>query len=77
MQIVERKSKYKHKVIMARKDTGWSSPKVDPAMREWCEQSFGPGGRRHRWRFGWTHEDATFYFRKGADAVQFTLRWAS
>ena len=76
----ERKSKYKHKITMPRPadpNWQWSTPKVDEEMRAWCEQSYGPGGRKHRWRFGWTNEDSTFYFRSGKDAMMFTLRWSS
>lgn len=76
----ERKSKYKHKITMTRQPDAnyqWSSPKVNAEMLEWCEQSYGPGGRKHRWRFGWTDKNSTFYFRSPKDAMMFTLRWAS
>lgn len=73
----ERKSKYKHKIIMARAGNTWTAPKVDTEMREWCETTFGPGGRKHRWRFGWTHKDSTFYFKSSKDAMMFTLRWST
>jgi hypothetical protein len=76
----ERKSKYKHKITMARQadpNFQWSNPKVNAEMLEWCEQSYGPGGRKHRWRFGWTHKDSTFYFKSSKDAMMFTLRWSS
>lgn len=74
----QRKSKYKHKIIMTRQvPDDWTSHKVNPEIREWCESTFGPGGRKHRWRFGWTEKDSTFYFRSSKDAMMFTLRWAS
>lgn len=74
----ERKSKYKHKITIAG-PTDWTSPKDDQTfeMRSWCEQSYGPGGRKQRWRFGWTQKDSTFYFRSSKDAMMFTLRWSS
>ena len=72
----ERKSKYKHKITMPRGKDSWNKPKVEPDMISWCEQSFGPGGRKNRWRFGWTDKDSTFYFKSGKDAMMFTLRWS-
>lgn len=72
MIVQERKSKYKHKITMP---TG--SGNREHEMREWCEQSYGPGGRKQRWRFGWIHKDSTFYFKSGKDAMMFTLRWSS
>jgi len=51
----------------------WASD--NQAIRTWCEQSFGPGGRKQRWRFGWTGSDNTFYFRNEKDALLFVLRW--
>ena len=74
----ERKSKYKHKITMPR--TYHWVPREDEhtaEIRQWCEQSYGPGGRKNRWRFGWTQKDATFYFRSGKDAMMFALRWSS
>ena len=70
----ERKSKYKHKITMP---ANWDNGHDE--MRDWCEQSFGPGGRsRHlRWRYGWLDNDVTFYFKSGKDAMLFTLRWSS
>lgn len=70
----ERKSKYKHKVMF----TGQSIKRHDEIM-EWCNQSFGPGGRskKLRWRFGWTDKTDTYYFKSSKDAMMFTLRWAS
>ena len=65
----ERKSKYKHKITVK------GNHAYD--MREWCEQSYGPGGRKQRWRFGWVQTDSTFYFRSGKDAMMFVLRWSS
>ena len=74
----QRKSKYKHKITMPRElPDDWSTPKVNTEIYEWCESTFGPGGRKHRWRFGWTHKDSTFYFRSAKDAMLFTLRWSS
>ena len=72
-----RKSKYKHKITVGRSSEIWGAPKVDPDMRKWCEEHYGPGGRKSRWRFGWTEKEATFYFRQPKDAMMFTLRWAS
>lgn len=71
----ERRSKYKHKVIFK----GGHSQVPHYQLKEWCEQSFGPGGRskKLRWRFGWTDKDDTFYFKSGKDAMMFTLRWSS
>jgi hypothetical protein len=76
MIVQERKSKYKHKITLTRPDNKWSTPKVEPEMQEWCEKTFGPGGRKERWRFGWTDTDATFYFRQPKDAMLFSLRWS-
>ena len=69
----ERKSKYKHKVIF-KGNTGLSHHEI----KEWCESSFGPGGRSRklRWRFGWTDKDDTYYFKSSKDAMMFTLRWS-
>ena len=69
----ERKSKYKHKVIFR----GQLVAKHNE-IKEWCEQSFGPGGRskKLRWRFGWTDKDDTYYFKSSKDAMLFTLRWS-
>jgi hypothetical protein len=67
----ERKSKYKHKITVPK-----ASINREEEMREWCEQSYGPGGRKQRWRFGWIQEDSTFYFRSSKDAMMFTLRWS-
>ena len=74
----ERKSKYKHKITMPR-EYHWVPREHEHTaeMRDWCEKSYGPGGRKSRWRFGWTQKDATFYFRSSKDAMLFTLRWAS
>jgi hypothetical protein len=72
----ERSSKFKHKITMPRSNWLHGGVALNREMREWCEQSFGPGGRRNRWRFGWTDEDGTFYFRNGKDAMMFTLRWS-
>jgi len=75
----ERKSKYKHKITMSRpadSNFQWANPKVNAEMLEWCEQRYGPGGRKSRWRFGWTDKNSTFYFRSSKDAMMFTLRWS-
>lgn len=71
----ERKSKYKHKVIVS---PGWAIGE-HAHMKEWCEQSFGPGGRskKLRWRFGWTEKEEVYYFKSSKDAMMFTLRWSS
>ena len=68
----ERKSKYKHKITVPTNTSNllWE-------MREWCESSYGPGGRKMRWRFGWIDKHSTFYFKSGKDAMMFTLRWSS
>ena len=73
MVITERKSKYKHKVTF-KGNTGLSHHEI----KEWCEQSFGPGGRSRklRWRMGWTDKDDTYYFKNSKDAMLFTLRWS-
>lgn len=72
----ERKSKFKHKITITRKQE-WGIPKIEPEMRQWCEDNYGPSGRRNRWRYGWTDDQATFYFRQPKDAMMFTLRWAT
>ena len=71
MITVERKSKYKHKITMPGLKGDQEHEIID-----WCEQSYGPGGRKQRWRFGWIQEDSTFYFKSGKDAMMFTLRWS-
>jgi glucan-binding YG repeat protein len=68
----ERKSKYKHKITVPK-----ASINREEEMREWCEQTYGPGGRKHRWRFGWIQDNSTFYFKSSKDAMMFTLRWSS
>lgn len=71
----ERKSKYKHKITVP---YTWAiGDKSQSDMINWCTNSYGPGGRRNRWRFGWTDKDATFYFRSSKDAMMFVLRWSS
>jgi hypothetical protein len=69
----ERKSKYKHKVTIS----GNSRTSFNE-IKEWCEHSFGPGGRskKLRWRFGWTDKSDTYYFKSSKDAMMFTLRWS-
>jgi hypothetical protein len=71
MIVTERRSKYKHKITVPK-----STIRQEDEMREWCEQAYGPGGRKERWRFGWIQEDSTFYFRNSKDAMMFTLRWS-
>jgi hypothetical protein len=68
MIVTERKSKYKTKITLDSKNTA--------NIRNWCEEQFGPSGRRNRWRFGWTQDQDTFYFRCPADALLFTIKWA-
>jgi hypothetical protein len=73
MLVQERESKYKHKVTFTG-NTGLSHHEI----KEWCEKTYGPGGRSKylRWRFGWTDEKDTYYFKSGKDAMLFTLRWS-
>jgi len=70
----ERKSKYKHKVMISPSRAGSEHREI----KTWCEQSFGPGGRskKFRWRFGWTDKVDTYYFKNSKDAMLFTLRWS-
>jgi hypothetical protein len=70
----ERKSKYKHKVIFESGHTVASFKEI----RDWCEKTYGPGGRskKLRWRVGWTDKSDTFYFRNSKDAMLFSLRWS-
>ena len=70
--LAERKSKYKHKVVLS---SEWGGPD-HREIQAWCEQTFGPGGRRERWRFGWTDKNDTYYFKSGEDASMFVLRWS-
>lgn len=70
-----RKSKYKTKITMPFSENGRNNDK-EVEMRAWCEEQFGPGGRRNIWRFGWTQKDITFYFRSQQDALLFTLKWS-
>lgn len=73
MVVAERKSKYKHKVMF---EPSRSVNEHRP-IREWCETTFGPGGRKNRWRFGWTDKSDTFYFKNPKDATMFILRWGT
>ena len=73
MIITERKSKYKHKVIF---EPRWANSEHRP-IQEWCEKTFGPGGRKNRWRFGWTDVNSTYYFKNSKDATIFLLRWSN
>jgi hypothetical protein len=70
----ERKSKYKHKITIE----GSTSVASFGEIKEWCEKTYGPGGRskKLRWRFGWTDKVDTFYFRNSKDAMLFSLRWS-
>jgi len=72
MITTERKSKYKHKITIP--DLKISQ---EEEMINWCEQTFGPGGRKWRWRFGWIKQDSTFYFKNPKDAMMFVLRWSN
>ena len=62
--------KHKHKIKIT------LSVGNDREVREWCEQMFGPGGHKGRWRFGWVHKDDNYYFRSNKDATMFMLRWS-
>ena len=73
MIITERKSKYKHKVIF---EPRWADQEHRP-IQQWCEKTFGPGGRKMRWRFGWTNVNSTYYFRNPKDLSMFILRWSN
>ena len=68
----QRKSKYKHKVMFSPMQANHHD------IHEWCEQSFGPGGRskKLRWRYGWTEKENVYYFKSSKDAMLFTLRWS-
>lgn len=70
MMVAKRKSKYKHKITVPK-----ASINREEEMRSWCEQIYGPGGRKESWRFGWIENDSTFYFKHGKDASMFLLRW--
>ena len=75
MIIHERKSKYKHKVI-------FSPAQIDDEhceIKEWCTQTFGPGGRsrKYRWRYGWTEKENVYYFKNSKDAMMFSLKWSN
>jgi hypothetical protein len=74
MILQERKSKYKTKITIPLSTHGISDHK-EVEMRKWCENLYGPGGRRERWRYGWTQKDITFYFRQPRDAMMFSLKW--
>lgn len=71
MIVAERKSKYKTKITVP-----FTTGRRETEIISWCEESFGPGGRKYRWRFGWINEDSTFYFKDAKDASVFMLRWA-
>lgn len=77
--MIERKSKHEYRVHLSR-----ITPKpttVDELKEaiDWCITTFGPGGRNKkcRWRYGWVHRSADyFYFRNEKDALFFVLRWS-
>ena len=73
MILTERRSKYKHKVSFETMAAVKHSE-----IQEWCESTFGPGGRskKLRWRMGWTDKVDTFYFKSSKDAMLFSLRWS-
>ena len=75
MITAERKSKYKHKVMISPSRAGSEHTEI----KAWCEKTFGPGGRskKLRWRFGWTDSTDTYYFKNGRDATMFVLRWSN
>lgn len=75
MIATERKSKYKHKIIIS---PSWAGSEHH-VIKQWCEERFGPGGRskKFRWRFGWTDKEDVYYFKSGKDAMMFVLRWSS
>lgn len=74
MITTERKSKFKHKIIMP---ANWDNGHDE--MVDWCTTAYGTGGRskKYRWRFGWTDKHNTFYFKSSKDAMMFVLRWSS
>jgi hypothetical protein len=71
MIVAERKSRYKLKVTISNVTTT-----VKNEQLKWCENTFGKGGRKKRWRYGWIQADTTFYFREPKDATMFMLRWS-
>lgn len=74
MIIQERKSKYKHKVVF----TPARAISEEVVKRQWCEKTFGPGGRskKLRWRYGWTDKENVYYFKSSKDAMLFSLRFS-
>lgn len=72
--IQERKSKYKHKVVF----TPARASSEQTEIKQWCEKTFGPGGRsrKYRWRYGWTDTENVYYFKSGKDAMLFSLRFS-
>jgi hypothetical protein len=74
MIIQERKSKYKHKVVF----TPARANSEQAEIKQWCEKTFGPGGRsrKYRWRYGWTDTENVYYFKSGKDAMLFSLRFS-
>ncbi len=74
MILFEHKGKNKHRVIFT---PAWADCEHDE-IRQWCEQTFGPGGRNKkcRWRYGWTNVGNVYHFKEKRDAQFFILRWA-
>jgi hypothetical protein len=68
-----RKSKFKTKVEF---EPRWADVEHEE-IRNWCTDRLGEGGRKHRWRFGWTQTKSTYYFKSVSDATMFLLRWSS
>ena len=67
-----RKSKFKTKVEFSPR---WADQE-HVEIRQWCEDRFGPGGRKNRWRVGWTDKKDTYYLKNETDASMFVLRWS-
>lgn len=68
-----RKSKFKTKVEF---EPRWADVEHEE-IRKWCTDRLGEGGRKNRWRFGWTQTKSTYYFKSASDATMFVLRWSS
>lgn len=68
---VERRSKYKVKVTI-------QGDHNRDAIHNWLYNTLGDGGRNKklRWRFGWTGDRRTYYFKNEEDATMFVLRWS-
>jgi hypothetical protein len=76
IKATERKSKYKHKVVM-NYEYNKKREKEMTEIHQWCEKCFGPGGRskKFRWRRGWINDEITFYFKDDKDVTMFMLKW--